>query len=229
MEGIKYYLIRIEVLGILLRNEIIHGVNSGKILLDPYNVGFVGPNSVDVTLNKTLKTYTPLKIVDSSYGYKMIVPYGDTFDRKPLDMAENNQTYEIEIPEDGVVLLPGILYLGMTNEAAGSDHYVPMYEGRSSLARLGIQSHISAGFGDIGFDKKWTLEITVVHPVRIYPNSRIGQVYFHEVNQDAAKSLREDDQLYKGKYVDQDSPTASMSFLDFTRKDGNKITHVAHR
>lgn len=216
-------------MGILLRNEIIHGVDSGIISLKPYNVDFIGPNSVDVTLNKTLKTYTPLKIVTSSYGYPMVVPYGDTFDRKPLDMAVDNQTYDIEIPEDGVVLLPGILYLGMTNEEAGSDHYVPMYEGRSSLARLGIQSHISAGFGDIGFAKKWTLEITVVHPVRIYANSRIGQVYFHAVNEDAANSLREEGRLYKGKYVDQDSPTASMSFLDFTTKDDNKHSHVAHR
>jgi dCTP deaminase len=79
------------------------------------------------------------------------------------------------------------------------------------MARLGIESHISAGFGDIGFVGNWTLEITVVHPIKIYPGMRIGQVYFHEVSQ--KHNLPQ--YRYKGKYKHQiTGPQESLAYLD---------------
>lgn len=218
-------------MSILLRSEIIQGYEADKISLKPFNKNFLGPNSIDVTLSPVLKTYTPMKIVRDSFGYYQTVPFGDNFYRQPLDVATDNETFELEIPDEGLVLSPGVLYLGSTNEVAGSKHYIPMYEGRSSMARLGIQSHVSAGFGDIGFEKKWTLEITVVHPVRIYAGTRIGQVYFHQVNDEALEQLKKEDSnfLYNGKYCDQDEPTASQSYKDFTKNEHNKVVHVAHR
>lgn len=176
---------------ILTKNDIINEANNGKIVIKPLNLDNICANSVDVTLNKTLLIYK----------------------NKTLDMISNEQTEEIVIPNDGLVLQPGELYIGMTNEVAGSEHYIPMYEGRSSLARLGISSHISAGFGDIGYVNKWTLEITVVKPVRIYPNIRIGQVYFVE------PSTVDHKELYLGKYgnIDMDKPVASKGYIDFTK------------
>lgn len=182
-------------MSILLKDEILNEYQHGNIHIEPYNLSQLGPNSYDVKLGNTLKTYNNVLV-----NGEMI-----------LDVKTNNSTTSINIPEEGLVLRPGILYLGTTLEAIGSDHYVPMYEGRSSMARLGIQSHISAGFGDVGFKSKWTLEITVIHPVRIYPEMKIGQIYFHTINQSSnIKSNR-----YNGKYKYQNDPQQSRSYLDF--------------
>jgi dCTP deaminase len=201
-------------MSILLGTEIIEEYKNGKVIIDPFNEKHVGPNSVDVTLANTLVTYTPVEVkYQANVGY-IVVPYVDPASTI-LDMAEKNQFYTIEIPEEGLIIQPNILYLGATNEACGSDYYVPMYEGRSSMARLGIQSHLSAGFGDIFFKSNWTLEITVVHPTRIYPNRRIGQVYFHNVHEDVRNSLIEAGKEYQGKYTSQPKPQISKSYMDF--------------
>lgn len=208
-------------MSILLRNEILEGVHNGQIRIDPFNEKFVGPNSVDVTLHPVLKTYEPVKIVRNDKGILQIVHYGETLFDTPLDVAKENKTYDLIIPDEGLMLLPGMLYLGSTNEAAGSEYSVPMYDGRSSMGRLGIQSHISAGFGDIGFTTNWTLEIIVIHPVIIYPNTRIGQVYFLKVDPDSAQNLRDTGMIYEnGKYSNQVSAQSSKSHLDFTTSNG---------
>lgn len=179
--------------GILLGNEIHENYRKGTIHISPFKIRNIGPNSYDVTLNDTLKLYH----------------LEDEFDF--LDMKKANKTYTQKIPEEGLVLVPGILYIGSTNEEIGSDNYVPGYEGRSSLARLGVNSHQTAGFGDIGFKSKWTLEISVIHPVKIYPNIRIGQIYFLNVDQTKIKKHY----LYDGKYKDQNGAQESKSYLDF--------------
>ena len=206
-------------MSILLGTEILEEYNKGKIEIEPFNELFVGPNSIDVTLSNKLLTYVPCfikKINNINYVQKLEFPTSpDNLNGWFIDMAKENKTYELNIPEDGLVLLPDILYLGATNERAGSDYYVPMYEGRSSMARLGIQSHISAGFGDLFFKSNWTLEITVVHPTKVYANRRIGQVYFHNIHEDVRNKLVANGREYKGKYVNQPYPQASKSYLDF--------------
>jgi len=201
-------------MSILVGTEIIDEYNNGKIIINPFNEKHIGPNSIDVTLSNILVTYTSVKIgYQKNLGY-VVIPDVDP-SSTILDMASENKFYTIEIPEEGLVIQPNILYLGATNEACGSDFYVPMYEGRSSMARLGIQSHLSAGFGDIFFKSNWTLEITVVHPTKIYPNRRIGQVYFHNVNEDIRKGLIDAGKEYQGKYTSQPKPQISKSFMDF--------------
>jgi len=211
---------------ILLGNEIRDAIESGKIKFNGTTQN-IGPNSVDVTLGSTIKTLVPSRIVrveDSNGSFY-------TFEKKELpryfhlDIKKENPTYEFEIPQEGVVLLPGQLYIAGTIEFAGSDHYVPMYEGRSSMARLGVQSHISAGFGDVGFKERWTLEIIVVHPIKIYPNIRIGQVAFHTVNEKALKELQKEGALYASKYSKDNAAKTSMSFLDFD-ESGNPKTRT---
>lgn len=125
-------------------------------------------------------------------------------------MRVKNPTKEVVIPESGLLLKPGELYLGSTNEEAGSDIYVPMLEGRSSLGRLGVYIHVTAGVGDVGFKKRWTLELTVVKPVIIYPNIRVGQVMFHTAKGNT-------NTLYTGKYSDSKSVEASRIHEDFNK------------
>ncbi len=85
-----------------------------------------------------------------------------------LDMAKANRVRRIAIPPEGLVLSPNQLYLGRTAERTETHNLVPMIEGRSSVGRLGLFVHVTAGFGDVGFCGYWTLEMFAVQPVRIY-------------------------------------------------------------
>lgn len=144
---------------ILVDTEIQRAIRRGDIQITPYNPDNLGSNSYDITLSDILAVYT-------------------TF---PLDPVKDNPVRYYRIPKTGVVLEPGKLYLGSTNEHTYTPHHVPMLEGRSSIGRLGIDVHATAGVGDIGFKGYWTLEISVKHPVRVYPGLRIGQVLFYKV------------------------------------------------
>jgi len=118
--------------------------------------------------------------------------------RKPIDPAKDLTTYTI--PTAGYVLLPGVLYLGSTIEVAGSTtKYAPRLEGRSTWARFGLSSHQTGGWGDVGFRRQWTLEITVTTPVIVRAGDEICQVAFDEVTGT--------EQQYVGSYVDQAGPT----------------------
>lgn len=119
----------------------------------------IGPNSVDLHLAPVLLMYVA----------------------GTLDARMKNETVATEIPEGGHVLSPDVLYLGSTVERTYTPHHVPYVDGRSSIGRLGIFVHCTAGRGDVGFNGNWTLEITVVHPVRIYAGMRIAQLTLHEV------------------------------------------------
>jgi dCTP deaminase len=87
----------------------------------------------------------------------------------------------LRIPEEGLVLTPNQLYLGRTIERTETHNLVPMIEGRSSIGRLGLFVHVTAGFGDVGFCGYWTLEMFAVQPVKIYPRVPICQIFFHQI------------------------------------------------
>ena len=118
------------------------------------------------------------------------------FLEKLHQILKDNEVINIEIPEEGYILIPGILYLGTTEEYTETYGFIPNIDGRSTTGRLGIEIHRTAGFGDNGFKGKWTLEITVTHPVIVYPGMEIGQLYYEEINGDTSMK-------YNGKYQDQ--------------------------
>ena len=131
---------------ILSGKEIQKQVETGSIKIDPFNRDLINPNSYNLRLHSDLLVY----------------------DSKVLDMKEKNTASPLTIPDNGLLLEPNTLYLGRTIERTATDKYVPMLEGRSSVGRLGLFIHITAGFGDIGFDGFWTLEIFCVQPIKIY-------------------------------------------------------------
>ena len=137
-----------------------------------------------------------------------------------LDMAQDTPTYELIIPEKGLVLLPGRLYIGSTMEYTETHQHVPCIEGRSSVGRLGINVHSTAGFGDVGFQGTWTLEISVVEPVRIYPGIRCCQIYYDLVEGQIAKKYSSD------KYQGQRGPRSSAMWKEFV-KDGGVASTTA--
>ena len=87
----------------------------------------------------------------------------------------------MRIPPEGLVLQPNQLYLGRTVERTETHNLVPMIEGRSSIGRLGLFVHVTAGFGDVGFCGYWTLEMFAVQPVRIYAGVAICQIFYHDI------------------------------------------------
>ncbi|KAA5544781.1 dCTP deaminase [Adhaeribacter rhizoryzae] len=144
---------------ILTDKEILAQIAKGNILIEPFDRAFLGTNSYDVHLGKYLATY-----------------------KDPIiDARKHNEIAVFEIPDEGFVLQPNTLYLGVTQEYTESHAHVPFLEGKSSVGRLGIDIHATAGKGDVGFCNTWTLEISVTQQVKVYYGMPIGQLIYFEV------------------------------------------------
>jgi dCTP deaminase len=170
---------------ILSGKEIFRQLNK-DIIIDPFNPLQLGPNSYNLRLHNELLIY----------------------DEPVLDMKKDHKVTKIVMPEEGFVLEPGRLYLGRTIEYTATDNYVPMLEGRSSIGRLGLFVHITAGFGDVGFKGFWTLEIMCAQAIRIYPNVEICQIFYHTIEGDFER--------YKSnKYQNNRGIQASMLYKEF--------------
>lgn len=144
---------------ILTDKEILQEIEKKTIVIEPLDLGNLGTNSYDVHLGKYLATYK----------------------NTILDAKKHNEIETFEIGEDGFVLQPNTLYLGVTAEYTEIHAHVPFLEGKSSVGRLGIDIHATAGKGDVGFCNTWTLEISVSQPVRVYAGMPIGQLIFFVV------------------------------------------------
>jgi dCTP deaminase len=142
---------------ILSDKRILEEIEKGNILVEPFRPECLGTNSYDVHLGRFLAVYKD----------------------RILDARAHNEIEEIIIPPEGYVLHPGTLYLGVTEEYTETHRHVPFLEGKSSVGRLGIDIHATAGKGDVGYCNTWTLEISCAQPVRIYAGMPIGQlIYF---------------------------------------------------
>jgi dCTP deaminase len=156
------------------------------IFIEPFDESRLNPNSYNLSLANELAVY----------------------EEEALDMKTPHSLRHIKIPSEGLWLEPNKLYLGRTKEYTKTDHYVPMLEGRSSVGRLGLFIHVTAGFGDIGFAGYWTLEMFCVQPVKIYPDVEICQIYYH--------TLEGERSLYKsGKYQNNTGIQPSLIYRDF--------------
>ena len=145
---------------ILSDKKILESIANKEIVIEPYSREFLGTNSYDVHLGKYLAVYNDHE----------------------LDAKKHNTIKEIEIGEEGILLQPGTLYLGVTEEYTETHNSVPFLEGKSSIGRLGIDIHATAGKGDVGYCNTWTLEISCVKPVRIYAGMPIGQLIYFQVD-----------------------------------------------
>ena len=158
------------------------------IIIEPYETHLTNPNSYNLRLHNELVVYKD----------------------KTLDMKKLNDIEKIMIPEDGMILSPGRLYLGRTLEYTETKNLVPMLEGRSSIGRLGLFVHITAGFGDVGFKGYWTLEISCIQPVRIYPGIEICQIFYHTIE-------GEIQEYHSDKYQNNKGIQPSMIYKEFKK------------
>ncbi len=158
------------------------------IIIEPFSDRQLGPNSYNLRLHHELLMYdTPI-----------------------LDMKQKNEVKRLEIPKEGMILQPGVLYLGRTIEYTKTLSCVPMLEGRSSIGRLGLFIHITAGFGDVGFSGFWTLEMFCVQPIKIYPEVEICQIFYHTIEGDYIHYA-------SNKYQNNCGVQPSLLYKDFER------------
>jgi len=171
---------------ILTDAKILEGIDNGDIVIEPFDRAHLGTNSYDVHLGKTLAVYKD----------------------RVLDAKLHNTIEYFEISEEGFVLEPGTLYLGVTEEYTETHAAVPFLEGKSSIGRLGIDIHATAGKGDVGFCNSWTLEISCVQPVRVYAGMPIGQLIYFLVEGDI---LNYYNKKKNAKYIERTTkPVESM-------------------
>jgi dCTP deaminase len=159
-----------------------------NIIIEPYNQNQLNPNSYNLKLHKDILVY----------------------DNHVLDMKKENTASPLQIPEEGLLLETNKLYLGRTEEFTSTNGYVPMLEGRSSVGRLGLFIHVTAGFGDVGFSGFWTLEMFCVQPIRIYAGVEIAQIYYHKID-------GEFDLYESKKYQNNAGIQPSLLFKDFAK------------
>jgi len=159
------------------------------IKIDPFNPSQINPNSYNLKLHNELLVY----------------------ENDVLEMDKNNPTSKLMIPKEGLLLEKDKLYLGRTMEYTETNNLVPMLEGRSSIGRLGLFIHVTAGFGDVGFSGFWTLEMFCVQPIRIFADVEICQIFYHTIE-------GEYDTYQKGKYQKNKGIQASKLYQDFQKK-----------
>ena len=178
--------------GILSGKEIKSQIKNGDIEISPFDPELVNPASVDLRLGEMVRMYE-----DVGSGNPV------------LDCRTESMTRLFEMNPSGLVLQPGELYLMHTYERVFTNRFVPVLDGKSSIGRLGICVHLTAGYGDPGFNGQYTLEVTTVYPVRVYPRMRFCQMRFHTIEGEV--------QQYTGNYTGGAAmgPVASRCWKQF--------------
>lgn len=191
-------------MSILSGQQILAEVEAGRIEIDPFRKEHVNPASIDLTLGDEVAKVEPntTELLQVDVDGRSVISY--------IDVKEQVTGQRFRIPPKGIVLHPRHLYLMHTAESIYTKHYVGVLDGKSSLARVGVTVHLTAGYFDPGYRGQGTLEVTTVYPVRLYAGMRICQMRFHELSGEA------DDYQAKGHYTgDQRGPQPSRIHEQF--------------
>ena len=189
---------------LLSDHDILHEVRNGSILLDPWDPEMVQPASIDVRLDKFFRVF-------ENHRYPHIDP-----------AAEQPELTRLVEPADGepFVLHPGEFALASTYEQVTLGTGVAArLEGKSSLGRLGLLTHSTAGFIDPGFSGHVTLELSnmATLPIMLWPGMKIGQLCFFHLSSPAQHPYGSE--KYGSRYQNQRGPTPSRSHLNFHRTE----------
>jgi dCTP deaminase len=178
-------------------------IAAGRIIIDPLGADCIQPSSVDLHLDNLFRVFL-----------------NHTMDVIDVKSDQEDLTELVKVPEDQYfVLHPGEFVLGSTSERVKlPDDLVARIEGKSSLGRLGLLIHSTAGFVDAGFDGHLTLELANVAnlPIRLYPGMKIGQVSFLQMTTPAENPYGSG--TVGSKYQGQRGPTPSRYFENFKKK-----------
>ena len=184
---------------------------SGEIEMDPYDPQMIQPASIDVRLDRYFRLF-------DNHKYSVIDPA----------LPQDDLTHLVDVGQSApFVLHPGEFVLGSTLERVRlAENLAARLEGKSSLGRLGLLTHSTAGFIDPGFNGHVTLELsnTATMPILLYPGMKIGQLCFFQLSSSAEKPYgsRERGSRYQG----QRGPTASRSYLGFNRSEVPEMDEI---
>jgi dCTP deaminase len=188
--------------GVLLSDRDIRAeIDGGRVVLEPYDKEMVQPSSVDVRIDRYFRLF-------DNHKYAVIDP--------ALEQPELTRLVEVTSDEP-FVLHPGEFVLASTYELVTlPDDVAARLEGKSSLGRLGLLTHSTAGFIDPGFSGHVTLELSNVAtlPIKLWPGMKIGQLCFFRLSSPAEQPYGT---VLGSRYQGQRGPTASRSFLNFHR------------
>jgi dCTP deaminase len=187
---------------LLSDKDILVEIEAGRITLDPYDEAMLQPSSIDVRLDRYFRVF-------DNHKYAAIDP--------AVDQHELTRQVQTE-GEEPFILHPGEFVLGSTYETISlPDDVAARVEGKSSLGRLGLLTHATAGFVDPGFSGHVTLELANVAtlPIRLYPGMKIGQFCFFRLSSPSQHPYGSE--KYGSRYQGQRGPTASRSFQNFHR------------
>ncbi|MDR6971955.1 dCTP deaminase [Leifsonia shinshuensis] len=179
-------------------------LGAGRIALEPYEPEMVQPSSIDVRLDRFFRLF-------DNHKYPFIDP--------AVDQPELTRFVEVDADQP-FILHPGEFVLGSTFELVSlPDDVAARLEGKSSLGRLGLLTHSTAGFIDPGFSGHVTLELSNVAtlPIKLWPGMKIGQMCFFRLSSAAERPYGSAE--YASRYQGQRGPTASRSYLNFHRTD----------
>ncbi|SES35988.1 dCTP deaminase [Pedococcus cremeus] len=179
-------------------------IDSERVRLEPYDPAMIQPSSIDVRLDKFFRLF-------DNHKYPVIDP--------AQDQPDLTRLVEVD-PADGFVLHPGEFVLGSTLETVSlPDDLAARVEGKSSLGRLGLMTHATAGFVDPGFSGHVTLELSNVAtlPIILWPGMKVGQLCFFRLTSPAENPYGSE--KYGSHYQGQRGPTASRSFQSFHRTE----------
>lgn len=187
---------------LLSDRDIAQYVADSRITLDPWDPSMIQPSSVDVHLDRFFRLF-------DNHKYDVIDPAAE----------QKELTRLVEVPADGsFVLHPGEFVLGATYEQVTlANDVAARLEGKSSLGRLGLLTHSTAGFIDPGFSGHVTLELsnTATMPIKLYPGMKVGQLCFFQLSSAAENPYGNG--ATHSRYQGQRGPTASRSYLNFHR------------
>ncbi|WP_028474215.1 dCTP deaminase [Nocardioides alkalitolerans] len=189
---------------LLSDRDILAEIDAGRVSLDPFEPDMVQPSSVDVRLDRFFRVF-------DNHLYPHIDPAEDQPDlTRPVE----------PVGQEPFILHPGEFVLGSTYEVVGlPDDIAARLEGKSSLGRLGLLTHSTAGFIDPGFSGHVTLELANVAnlPIKLWPGMKIGQLCFFRLTSAAQHPYGSE--RYGSRYQGQRGPTASRSFQNFHRTE----------
>lgn len=195
---------------ILSGHEIRRQIELERITIDPFDGECINPGSVDLTLGAGVSVYENFTDCSTADEWQRVTEWradgrtvscGEHFARGPYDgqglrpshytPGTRERAFDTKKPaklrkwminpETGWIIMPGVGYLMHTVERVHTDFYVPVLDGKSSIGRLFVQVHVTAGFGDAGYDGQYTLEVTSQFPVIIYPGMKFCQMRFHVI------------------------------------------------
>ena len=204
--------------GILTDLAIREAVDKGEIEIDPFDAKQLNPASYDLRLGEGVAVYDAWVYTSAEESQPNCGQHLSAYGPDPvMDPRREPRLTRFTIEPDGFVLRPGVGYLMHTAERIATKRFVPVLDGKSSLARLFVSVHATAVYGDAGFDGQYTLEVTVTHPIVVFAGMRIAQIRFHTMHGEVGK-------LYSGNYTGETSKgaVASRAYKQFEIEVDNK-------